>query len=230
MRLKLITAFVLALATFCGLATLSSHAADTATQPADDAGFTTLYNGKDLAGWTYSNKKIGAGYQIDPEARVLYCTKADGGNLVSEKEYDNFVLRFEFKLEQNANNGIGIRAPFEANPAYGGMEIQILDDTGPQYMGKLRPEQWHGSVYDLFGAKQGSLKPVGEWNEQEITADGRHITVKVNGTTIVDANLDDIKDEAKLKKHPGITREKGHIVLMGHGTRVEFRNIRVKSL
>ncbi len=230
MRLKLITTSILALATCCGVAPLNSHAVDTATKPADEAEFTSLFDGKDLDHWKYSNKKIGRGYQIDPDTKVLYCTKEDGGNLMSAKEYDNFVFRFEFKLETNANNGIGLRTPFEGNAAYEGMEIQILDDTGPQFMGKLRPEQYHGSLYDLVGATPGSLKPVCEWNEQEITADGRHIMVKVNGKTVVDTNLDDIRDEAKLNKHPGISRETGHIALMGHGTRVEFRNLRVKEL
>ena len=80
------------------------------------------------------------------------------------------------------------------------MEIQVLDDGGSQYT-NLRPAQYHGSIYQMFPAKRGFQKPVGEWNTEEITAKGRHITVKLNGTTIVDANLDDVKDEAMLAKH-----------------------------
>ena len=200
---------------------------------AQDEGFTTLFNGKDLTGWKYGKRgagenKSGQGYQV--ENGVLFCTKGDGGNLYTEKEYGNFIFRFEFKLERNANNGIGIRTPLEGDAAYQGMEIQVLDNDGPAYKDKLRPTQYHGSVYDLFPARVGHLKPVGEWNEEEITAKGRQITVKLNGTVIVDANLDDIKDEAVLKKHPGVKREKGHVGFLGHGTRVEFRNIRIKDL
>jgi hypothetical protein len=194
---------------------------------AQDEGFTTLFNGKDLTGWVYGKNKSGKGYQV--ENGVLFCTKEDGGNLFTEKEYSDFVFRFEFKLEPNANNGIGIRAPLEGDSAYAGMEIQVLDDSGSSYT-KLRPEQYHGSIYDLVACKKGHQKPVGEWNEEEITAKGRQITVKLNGTVIVDANLDDIKDEAKLKKHPGVKNEKGHIGFLGHGARVEFRNLRVKEL
>jgi hypothetical protein len=118
------------------------------------------------------------------------------------------------------------------------MEIQILDDSGSEYQ-KLRPEQYHGSVYNMFAARRGSQKPVGEWNSEEITVRGRQITVKLNGNTIVDANLDEVKDEALLAKQRdltkpdgarGIANAKGHIGLLGHGTRVEFRNIRVKEL
>ena len=82
----------------------------------------------------------------------------------------------------------------------------------------------------LFAAQRGHLKPPGEWNEQEIALNGRHVTVKLNGATIVDANLDDIKDPAKLAKHPGIKNESGHIGFLGHNTEVEFRNIRIKEL
>src|SRR6266513_2341292 len=196
-------------------------------------GFTPLFNGKDLTGWVYGTRegapnKTRKGYQV--ENGVLFTTKADGGNLYTEKEYADFSLRFEFKLTENANNGIGIRAPLTGDSAYQGMEIQVLDDNGPAYKGKLRPAQYHGSIYDVFPAKSGYQKPVGEWNQEEIMAQGRHITVKLNGTTIVDANLDDVKDPAVLKKHPGLANKTGHIGFLGHGARVEFRNLRIKEL
>lgn len=197
-----------------------------------EAGFKQPFNGKNLEGWVYGlrngqeNKK-GRGYQV--ENGILFCTKEDGGNLFTAEEYADFVFRFEFRLEPSSNNGIGIRAPLEGDTAYAGIEIQILDDSGSEYT-NLRPAQYHGSIYDTVPAKRGSLKPVGQWNSEEITAKGRQITVKVNGNTIVDANLDDVKDEAILKKHPGLARAKGHIGFLGHGTRVEFRNIRIKAL
>jgi hypothetical protein len=200
----------------------------------DESGFTPLFNGKDLSGWVYGGStekpdKQGKGYQVDADKKVLYSTKQDGGKLLTEKEYGDFVLRFEFRLETNGNNGIGIRAPREGDAAYNGMEIQILDDNGPEYK-NLRPAQYHGSIYDVVPAKRGSQKPAGEWNEEEILAQGRHIKVTLNGNVIVDANLDDIKDPAVLKKHPGLARTSGHIGLLGHGARVEFRNMRIKAL
>jgi hypothetical protein len=216
-------------------------AAVPATQ-AREEGFTPLFNGKDFTGWVYGQRpngtenKSGKGYQI--ENGVIYSTKEDGGNLYTEKEYANFVFRFEFKLTPNANNGIGIRAPLVGDAAYVGMEIQVLDDSGSQYT-NLLPGQYHGSIYKVAPAKRGFQKPVGEWNSEEITANGRQITVKLNGTTIVDFNLDDVKDEATLKEHRdlskpegsrGIANTKGHIGFLGHGAHVEFRNIRVKVL
>jgi hypothetical protein len=204
-------------------------------------GFTPLFNGKDLTGWVYGTRegapnKTGKGYQV--ENGVLFTTKEDGGNLFTEKEYTDFILRFEFKLTENANNGIGIRAPLEGDAAYVGMEIQVLDDGGSQYT-NLRPAQYHGSIYQMFPAKRGFQKPVGEWNAEEITARGRHITVALNGVEIVNASLDDVKDDALLATHRnlslpegsrGIANTKGHIGLLGHGARVEFRNIRIREL
>ncbi len=207
-----------------------------------EPGFTSIFNGKDLAGWVYGRRangqenKSGRGYQV--ENGVIYSTREDGGNLFTEKEYSDFVLRFEFKLTENANNGIGIRAPLEGDAAYNGIEIQVLDDSGSQYT-SLKPYQYHGSIYGMIPPKRGFQKPVGEWNTEEITAKGRNITVKLNGTTIVDANLDDVKDPEMLKTHRdlskpegsrGIANTKGHIGLLGHGARVEFRNLRIKEL
>lgn len=206
-----------------------------------EQGFTRLFNGKDLTGWVYGRRgqaenRSGKGYQV--ENGVLFSTKGDGGNLYTEKEYGDFAFRFEFRLTENANNGIGIRAPLAGDAAYVGMEIQVLDDGGSQYTG-LRPEQYHGSIYDMVAAKRGFQKPVGEWNSEEIIARGRRITVILNGTPIVDASLDDVKDEAKLAKHRdmnqpegsrGIANARGHIGFLGHGARVEFRNVRIREL
>src|SRR5258708_17551201 len=119
-----------------------------------EEGFTSLFNGKDLTGWVYGKKgasanaaenKDGKGYQVENGA--IFSTVKDGGNLYTEKEYGDFTLRFEFKLTENANNGIGIRAPLTGDSAYQGMEIQVLDDSGKDFKGKLRPAQYHGSIY-----------------------------------------------------------------------------------
>jgi len=193
-----------------------------------EPGFISLFNGKDLAGWKLMGKE-GRGYII--EAGLLECPSDGGGNLFSEKEYANFVFRFEFKLEEGSNNGVGIRAPFEGDAAYQGMEIQILDHDAPMYHGKLHPAQYHGSIYDVVPAKTGFLRPTGEWNLEEIVADGRQIKVTLNSHVIVDANLDSVTDPAVLKKHPGLARTRGHVGFLGHGpARVWFRNVRIKEL
>ena len=190
-------------------------------------GFVSLFDGKTLDGWQIVGQK-GSGYIV--ENGLLVCPADGGGNLFTTKEYANFVLRFEFRLVEGSNNGIGIRAPLAGDVAYSGMEIQILDDGAARYQGRLKPAQYHGSIYDVVPAKQGFKKPTGEWNSEEITANGRSIRVVLNGTTIVDADLDSVRDPAVLKKHPGLARSSGHIGLLGHGTRVEFRNFMIQEL
>ena len=78
--------------------------------------------------------------------------------------------------------------------------------------------------------KKNAMKPVGEWNAEEVTAQGPHITVNLNGATTVDADLSKIEKPMDEKDHPGLKRTKGRIGFLGHGARVEFRNIRVKEL
>jgi hypothetical protein len=194
---------------------------------ADDAGFTPLFDGNSLKGWKLVGGH-GPGYVVQ-DGKIV-CPAEGGGNLFTEKEYGNFAFRFEFLLTAGANNGVGIRAPFEGDAAYQGMEIQILDDGDKMYKGQIRPEQYHGSVYDAIPARTGYRKPLGEWNEEEIVANGRRIKVTLNGVIILDADLDIVKEPAVLAHHPGLARTTGHIGFLGHGSHVEFRNIRVKQL
>jgi len=218
MRRPLLTALCL----LCSMAALLS-AAGLSEEEAKD-GFVSLFDGKTLDGWTGSVK----GYTLEDGAMIC----KPGGNLYTEKEYGNFIFRFEFKLPPGGNNGVGIRTPMGKNAAYHGMEIQILDDGHEKYAGWLKDYQTHGSIYGVVPAKRGHLKPAGEWNSEEILADGPHIKVTLNGVVIVDADLSkiDANDTIDHRPHPGLHNAKGHIGFLGHGDPVEFRNIRIKEL
>ena len=218
----LVSLFAICLLFFAG----EAKAQDAKTK-SDEKGFVALFDGNNLNGWKLM-RGHGPGYVV--KDGVLVCPADGGGNLFTEKEYSNFVFRFEFKNSPGGNNGVGIRAPYEGDAAYQGMEIQILDDGHEMYKGKIKSEQHHGSVYDLIPARTGYLKPVGEWNEEEIMANGNRIRVTLNGVIILDADLGIVREEAALKKHPGIKNKSGHIGFLGHGSLVEFRNIRVKAL
>lgn len=194
---------------------------------AADKGFTPLFNGKDLTGWTLFAKS-GSGYKV--ENGTIVCPEDGGGNLLTDKEYSDFILRLDFKLSPGGNNGVGLRAPLAGDVAYSGMEIQILDQEHERYKGKLQPWQHTGSIYNVFPAKGDALKPVGQWNHYEITAKGPKVKIVLNGKTLVDADLSTVKDPEVLKKHPGIQRTSGRVGFLGHKTRVEFRNIEIKEL
>lgn len=192
-------------------------------QSAPEEGFTSLFNGTDLTGWTGDTD----GYKA--EDGLLVCKP--GGNLYTEADYSDFNFRFEFKLTEGANNGLGIRVQPGAHAAYDAIELQILDDTAEKYK-DLKPYQYHGSVYGIVPAKRGFLKPVGEWNSEEVIAEGNHIKVILNGETIVDADTKEATKDGMPdgKEHPGLFNTTGRIGFIGHGDVLYFRNIRVKSL
>lgn len=195
-------------------------------KPNED-GFVSLFDGKTLAGWQ------GAKDAYKVEDGVLACIQGTAGNLLTEKQYQDCVIRFEFQLTAGANNGLGIRCPMLAkgNLHIDGIELQIIDNTAEKYK-TLKPYQYHGSVYGIQPAKKEFLKPLGEWNTQEVTVQGRKIQVVLNGETIVDCDLDEATKNGTMDgvEHPGLKRASGHIGFLGHGDRVAFRKIRIKDL
>ncbi len=197
------------------------------TAPTVAAGFVSIFDGKTLDGWTSDTNPI-KGYVVENGA--ITCLP-DGVNLRTVKKYANFHLKFDFQLTAGANNGIGIRMPQSGDAAYLGMEIQVLDNTAAKYA-DLKPWQYHGSIYGVVPAKREFLKPIGQWNSQEIIADGSHIQVILNGTTIVDADIQKPSIDGTIDghEHPGLRRQSGFIGFCGHGDRVAFSNLQIKEL
>jgi HEAT repeat protein len=206
---------------------LGAGAAPVLTGEEKAQGFVPLFDGRDLEGWIGNR----TGYKVEDGAIVFDPKAGDRSNIYTGREYSDFQFRFEFQLTPGANSGVGIRAPREGDAAYVGMEIQVLDDTAPVYA-KLEPYQYHGSVYGIIAAKRGALKPVGEWNSEEIFIQGSHIKVTLNGTVIVDGDLVEATRSGTLDKkdHPGLKRNSGYIGFLSHDTVVRFRNIRIKDL
>ncbi len=155
------------------------------------------------------------------------------GNLYTNEEYSDFIFRFEFKLTEGANNGIGIRAEMGKDAAYYGMEIQVLDHYNKIYQPGLHDYQYHGSVYGIIPTQnRDQLKPVGEWNEEEIYAKGDYIRVTLNGVVITEGNIREATKNGNYdkKEHPGLFNKKGYIGFLGHGSTLWYRNVRVKAL
>lgn len=171
-------------------------------------GFVSIFDGKTLDGWRGATE----GYTC--EDGVLVCQKQGGGRLLTAKQFGDFVFRFDYRLEPGGNNGISVR----------GHEIQVLDNDAPQYK-NLKACQYHGSIYCCVPALRGHTKPAGEWNSEEIECRGSHWKVSVNGTVIVDVDLTTVPGCEALAK-----RTSGPLGFLGHGARVEFRNLRVKEL
>jgi hypothetical protein len=190
-------------------------------------GFETLFDGSSLFNWTGNT----VDYVPENGELAIYPKRGGKGNLYTQKEYGDFHMKFEFQLTPGANNGLGIRAPLAGDAAYVAMELQILDNTAPIYA-KLQAYQYHGSVYGIIPAKQGFLKPVGEWNQQEVIAVGNKIKVILNGEVILDGDIAEATKSgtADHKEHPGLFNKTGHIGFLGHGDSLRFRNLRIKEI
>lgn len=204
---------------------IPSHEANLILATRGDEGFDSIFNGRDFTGWS------GAVDEYEVIDGAVLCQPGHGGNIFTAAEYGDFALRLEFRLPPGGNNGLAIRYPGEGNAAYDGMtELQVLDTNHPIYAGRLKPRQYHGSAYGIQAAHNGFLRPVGQWNFQEVTVQGSTIKVELNGTVILDVDLSTITEYAGGREHPGKDRTSGHFGFAGHGDAVRFRRMRIKTL
>lgn len=196
----------------------------------DAEGFIEMVNGKDLSNWQ------GAVDSYEVKDGAITCKPGKGGDLLTKEEYENCLIRVVFKLPPAGNNGIALRTPLGGHSASDGLELQVIDSDG--YNAKmaaagkkgLEPYQYHGSLYHCVGAKHGYLRPVGEWNYQEIEVRGQKIKVTLNGTKILDVDIDQL-DRSQIAHPPkGLDHTKGLIGFAGHSDPVEFRSFKVKRL
>jgi HEAT repeat protein len=191
-------------------------------------GFVSLFNGRNLDGWV-GDKEANV---VEDGMIVTRAELAHGGNIYTEKEYADFVFRFDFLLTPGGNNGLGIRAPLSGDAAYVGMELQILDNSTTVF-GNLEPYQMHGSVYGVIPAKTGYLKPLGEWNSEEVIVRGTKVKVILNGAVILDGDIAEASKNGTMDHrddHTGLNNKTGHIGFLYHTSVVKFRNIRIKDL
>jgi hypothetical protein len=188
-------------------------------------GFESVFNGKDFTGWDGPTDN----YEVVDGAIV--CKPKKGGNIYTKAEYADHVIRLEYKLPKGGNNGLAIRYPGgNAHPATQAMcELQILDDTDPQYA-KLDPRQFNLSAYGMVAAHRGYLRPVGEWNFAEVTVKGSTLVCELNGTRVLDADLSKVTEFKDKTPHPGKDRTSGHFGFAGHNDPVAFRGIEISRI
>ena len=181
-----------------------------------EQGFSPLFNGKDLTGWKLRRPDGHNSWSVLPGG-VLKNTVENGvhgTDLVSEKKFRNFTVRYDYMTPENSNSGFYLRGRYE---------IQILGD----HKSGQASNTGNGSLYNFKAPDKFITKPAGEWQTAEATIIGNRVTVTMNGAKIHDnvevthptgGELDNKVDEP------------GPIMLQGdHGT-VSFRNIRIKEL
>ncbi len=187
-------------------------------------GFNSIFNGTDLSGWAGPLEN----YEVVDGA--IGCKAGKGGTLYHDDELTDFVARVEFKLPPGGNNGLAIRYNGKGNPAYDAMtELQVLDNTAEKYA-KLDERQFHGGAYGVAAAHRGHLRPLGEWNYQEVTVKGSTIKVELNGSIILETDVSKVTEFMADKKHPGLNNASGFFGFAGHNDPVLFRNISIKKL
>lgn len=184
----------------------------------DERGFKRLFNGKSFRGWRGDFNK----WNI--KSGIL--TSHEQGKLFTEKQYSDFILRFDFRLSKGSNNGVCFRyAPTRTPSGYKifGPEIQILDDWNHPDISAV---QAHGSLFRVVPTRKHSLKKIGEWNTQEIFAQGSRLKVTVNDQVVVDTDIKEIE----LPNVPGLHNAAGRLFFDAHQESTEFKNIRIKEL
>lgn len=204
-------------------------------------GFKPLFDGKTTVGWhSYGKTSAGAGWKVekgvlhfDPEA----AKNGQGGDLVTNAEYENFHLKLDWKVAPNANSGIIFYVnenPEKYKNTYDtGLEMQVLDNEG-HHDGKIEKHR-SGDLYDLIKSKSEPVKAVGEWNTAEIISKKGKLTLILNGvivveTTLWDDNFKKLIAGSKFATWPGFgTFKKGKIALQDHGNEVWYRNIMIKK-
>ncbi len=202
-------------------------------------GWELLFDGTTTNGWhKYGNKPIGAAWKVaDGNLFFDASLKAEGGDIVSDKEYDNFHLKYDWKISPNGNSGVIFYA--QEDPKYRwpwqtGPEMQVLDNNGHPDAKIIKHRA--GDLYDLIASSKETVKPAMEWNQAEIKCVNGKLDFYLNGenivsTTLWDDNWKKMVAESKFKNSPDFGKyQKGRIGLQDHGDNVWFRNIKIRKL
>ncbi|WP_039140983.1 3-keto-disaccharide hydrolase, partial [Flavihumibacter solisilvae] len=202
---------------------------------------TSIFDGKSLAGWHGYNKKGEVkNWIIEDGALVcLGAAKGDtGGDIVSDNEYENFELSWEWKINKGGNSGVMyhvVEDPKYKGPYETGPEYQMIDDEG--YPDKLEDWQKTGADYAMnLPNDKKKVKPIGEWNTSRIVYNNGHVEHWLNGEKIVEFQAGDDKwnkekSIGKWKDFPDYgSAKKGRIALQDHGNKAYFKNIMIKIL
>ena len=200
-------------------------------------GWQILFDGKTTSGWhKYGGGQAGESWKVNDGILSIDPSIKDGGDLVTDKEFENFHLKLEWKISEKGNSGIiflihestQYKYPWET-----GLEMQVLDNDGHADGKIIRHHA--GDLFDLIACSKETVKPVGEWNEAEVKCINGKLDLLLNGVNVVSTTLwnDNWKkliSESKFKSMPGFgTYKKGHIALQDHGDKVSFRNIRIRE-
>jgi hypothetical protein len=249
-RLKILISFGIIISTIllcgCNSADSNSKNATVDSTLANKDPWKSLFDGKTTSGWhTYGKDSVGKAWRVDDSVLHLDASQKDdwqtkdGGDIVTNDEFENFDLQLDWKISQGGNSGIMFYVNEDTSKYKyaweSGPEMQIADNEKNED-GKVYKSQ-AGDLYELFPTtSQQHVKPAGQWNHVEIVSNKGKLDFYMNDahvldTTIHDSSWNKIIAATKFKDFPGFgTYTKGKIALQDHGADVWFKNIRIKEL
>lgn len=203
-----------------------------------------LFANNDFSNWhKYGGGEVGKAWKIENGEVYLDAENkdswedGDGGDITTNNEYENFHLKYDWKISQNGNSGVIFythEAPEYERSYHTGLEMQVLDNEGHPDAKIISHRA--GDLYDLIVSSEETVKPYGEWNSAEIIANNGQLDFILNGTTVVSTTLwtpewETLVANSKFKDMPNWgTFKKGSITLQDHGDLVYYKNVLVKKL
>jgi hypothetical protein len=214
---------------------------NTLTDEEKKAGFKLLFDGKTTDGWRgYKMKQMPPGWKVIDGILTRVAGGAGGkgagggDDIVTKDQYDNFELRLQWRVGKGVNSGILYRAIEDAVTSWHvAPEMQVLENVG---FGDRNPLHHAGALYDLYAPTKDTTRPISDWNDVRLIANGNHIEHWLNGVKVVECEIgsDDWKNrvaKSKFKDRPNFAKAtKGYIVLQDHSGKIEYRNIRVRPI
>jgi len=247
MRFLLSTVVLAALLAACTTSkqTKMNPAVNTLGNNETDSGWQILFDGNTTQGWhTYGKESAGAAWKVvdhtlylDPSYKEKGQTN-EGGDLVTNEEFEDFHLQVDWKIAPKGNSGIIFYVQEDTTKYkqtwHTGLEMQVLDNAAHKDAQIYKHRA--GDLYDLIASSSEAQKPAGEWNHVEIIANDGKLDFILNGVPIVSTTLwneqwKSLIAQSKFKDMPDFgTFRKGKIALQDHGDQVWYRSIKIKRL
>jgi hypothetical protein len=231
--------FMLACNNSASKQTTQPSAMNSLTNAEKKDGWELLFDGESTKGWhRYGNKPVGKAWKVADGMLYFDTTdKKDGGDIVTDNEFDNFHLKYDWKISVNGNSGVIFYAQEDSKytwPWETGPEMQVLDNNGHPDAKIIKHRA--GDLYDLISSSSEPVKPAMEWNTAEIKSVNGKLDLYLNGenivsTTLWDDNWKKLVAGSKFKTRPDFGKyQKGKLGLQDHGNNVWFRNIKIRRL
>lgn len=198
-------------------------------------GWVLLFDGQSTREWRTFNQKTfpSSGWKIE-EGCLKHAANGGGGDIISDRAFDDFEFSFEWKVAPGANSGVKYFIVEERGRAIG-HEYQLIDDD--KHPDALRGDKWKtGAFYDVLPATNKTVKPVGEFNHSLIRVKGNHVEHWLNGKKVLEYELGSPEvlqavAGSKFKTVQGFgTKVRGHLLLQDHHDEISFRNLKVREL